>query len=141
VDESDTAFVVPYAVWKDDVAYNSWFNSVFQAREKYCELVDRLTEIYKDEPDKTLRRKKARQEARSVLPNATETKIFVTGNARSWRNFIEQRASVHAEREIRCLANKVLSILRGESPNLFGDYRRVDLDDGTFYVETNFRKV
>jgi len=30
------------------------------------------------------RRKWARQAARSILPNACETKIFVTGNSRAW---------------------------------------------------------
>ena len=43
----------------------------------------------------------ARQAARSVLPNATQTKIFVTANARALRHFIEMRASEHAETEIR----------------------------------------
>lgn len=141
VDESDTAFVVPYGVRKDEVAYKCWHEAVFKAREAYCELVERLTEVYRDEPDKTLCRKKARQEARSVLPSATETKIFVTGNVRAWRHFIEQRASRHADREIRHLANKVLEKLQAESRNLFADYVRVDLGDGTFEVETCFRKV
>ena len=50
-------------------------------------------EAFKDEPDKTQRRKLARQAARSVLPNATETKIFVTANARALRHFIEMRGS------------------------------------------------
>ena len=59
---------------------------------------------FKDEPDRTLRRKLARQAARSVLPNATETKIFVTANARALRHFIELRGSRHAEVEIRKLA-------------------------------------
>ena len=71
----------------------------------------------------------ARQAARTVLPNATETKIFVTANARAYRNFIEQRASRHAEPEIRKLANKVLAALQRESPNLFSDYERVPLPD------------
>ena len=45
-----------------------------------------------------LRRKMARQAARSVLPNATETKIFVTANARALRHFIELRCNEHADR-------------------------------------------
>ena len=35
-----------------------------------------------------------RQAARAVLPNATETKIFVTANVRAWRHFIEMRGAV-----------------------------------------------
>ena len=89
----------------------------------------------------TDRRKAARQAARSVLPNATETKITITGNARALRHFIEQRGSMFADPEIRKLANKVLDILQIESPNLFGDYQKIALPDGTFDIQTSFRKV
>ena len=51
-----------------------------------------------------LRRKQARQAARAVLPNATETRIVVTGNYRAWRHFVAMRASEHADVEIRELA-------------------------------------
>ena len=98
-------------------------------------------EKFKDEPDKTLRRKLARQAARSVLPNATETKIFVSANARALRHFIEMRASRHAEVEIRKLAVKVLEIMQAEAPNLFGDYRLEPLPDGTREAVTPHRKV
>jgi thymidylate synthase (FAD) len=104
-------------------------------------LVEKLTEYFKDEPDKTLRRKLARQAARSVLPNATETKIFVTGNARALRHFIELRGSRHAEVEIRKLAVQVLRIMQAEAPNLFGDYQLEELPDGTFEANTAHRKV
>ena len=55
-------------------------------------------------PTPCLRRKQARQAARAVLPNATETRIVVTGNYRAWRHFIAMRASEHADVEIRRLA-------------------------------------
>ena len=38
--------------------------------------------------DKIHRRKMAREAARSVLPNATETKIVVSGNVRAWRTML-----------------------------------------------------
>ena len=76
-----------------------------------------------------------------MLPNATETKITVTGNARALRHFIEQRGSVFAEPEIRKLANKILDILQREAPNLFGDYQKIPLPDGTFDIQTPFKKV
>lgn len=86
-------------------------------------------------------RKAARQAARSVLPNATETKIFVTANARALRHFLEQRGSASAEPEIRKLAGIVLDVLQKDSPNLFGDYTRTALPDGTFEINTPYRKV
>src|SRR5258708_39543750 len=102
---------------------------------------EKLQKKYLRELTKPARRKAARQAARSVLPNATETKIFVTANARALRHFLEQRGSRHAEPEIRQLANKLLDVLVQESPNLFGDYRREPLADCTFEVQTDFRKV
>lgn len=89
----------------------------------------------------TERRKSARQAARSVLPNATETKIFVTANARALRTFIEQRGSAAADPEIRKLANKVLDVMQVEAPNLFNDYTKQPLPDGTYAVDTPYRKV
>jgi thymidylate synthase (FAD) len=76
-----------------------------------------------------------------VLPNATETKIFVTANARALRHFIEMRASRHAEVEIRKLAVAVLRLMQKEAPNLFGDYQLEPLPDGTFEATTAYRKV
>ena len=77
----------------------------------------------------------------AVLPNATETKITVTANARALRHFLEQRGSVHAEPEIRKLANVMLDILQKDSPNLFGDYIKKPLPDGTFDIDTPYKKV
>jgi thymidylate synthase (FAD) len=86
-------------------------------------------------------RKAARGAARSVLPNATETKIFVSANARALRHMIEMRCSRHADAEIRVLFGRVLDIMQKEAPNLFSDYRRVELPDGTFEAVTEHRKV
>ena len=72
-----------------------------------------------DVDDRTHRRKLARQAARSVLPNATETMIFVTANARALRHFIELRGCEWAETEIRKVALELLRIMRDEAPNLF----------------------
>ncbi len=86
-------------------------------------------------------RKKVRQAARSVLPNETEAPIVVTGNARTWRHFIEMRASEHAEIEIRALAVRVFLCLHQLDPVLFGDYALETLKDGTYAVSTEYRKV
>ena len=92
--------------------------------------------------DRTTRRKAARQAARSVLPNATETKIFVTANARALRHFLEQRGSA-ARRAGDPQAGRTRSstCCRRRAPNLFGDYERVPLPDGTFELQTPFKKV
>ncbi len=91
--------------------------------------------------DRTARRKAARQAARSVLPNATETKIVVTMNARSIRHAIESRCSRHADAEIRVLFGKLWEIIVKECPNLFDDYWKVELPDGTFELLTHYKKI
>ncbi len=97
--------------------------------------------VFAAEPDPTQRRKLARQAARSVLPNATETMIFVTANARALRHFIELRGSEFAETEIRQVALEFLRIMQREAPNLFGDYHIERLPDGTEVARTDFEKV
>ncbi|HKI35645.1 MAG TPA: FAD-dependent thymidylate synthase [Gemmataceae bacterium] len=141
VDESVAEYVEPDDIAGDPELHRLWLDAVAHSHQAYVNLVERLQDRFKDEPDKTLRRKLARQAARSVLPNATETKIFVTANARALRHFIEQRGSRHAETEIRKLAVAVLKVMRAEAPNLFGDYRLVSLPDGTFEAVTEHRKV
>jgi thymidylate synthase (FAD) len=79
----------------------------------------------------TVRRKQARQAARSVLPNATETRIVVTGNYRAWRHFITVRATEPADVEIRELAVACLRQLQQIAPNVFGDFVITTLADGT----------
>src|SRR5262249_50597692 len=141
VDESVAEYVEPQCVGDDPELHALWLECIAQSHQAYVRMVEKLMEKFKDEPDRTLRRKLARQAARSVLPNATETKIFVTANARALRNFIELRASRHAEVEIRKLAVAVLRLMQQEAPSIFGDYQIVALPDGTFEATTPHRKV
>jgi len=141
VDESTADFVEPDCIADDPELHRVWLEAIETAHQSYCRLVDALMGRFADLPDKTLRRKLARQAARSVLPNATETKIFVTANARALRHFIELRCSEHAEVEIRKVAGEILRILQREAPTIFGDYERVDLPDGTAAAHTANLKV
>jgi thymidylate synthase ThyX len=141
VDESVAEYVEPEEIASDPQLHALWLDAVGHAHAAYIKLAEGLQEKFKDEPDKTLRRKMARQAARSVLPNATETKIFVTANARALRHFIEMRGSRHAEVEIRKLAVAVLRLMQAEAPNVFGDYRLEPLPDGTYEAVTDHRKV
>ena len=152
VDESVAEYVEPDIIAGDPELHALWLDAVRHAHAAYIALAEKLnakladpaaaaTAMLPPDADRTTRRKTARQAARSVLPNATETKISVTANARALRHFLEQRGSRHAEPEIRKLANVMLDILATESPNLFGDYVRTPLPDGTFELTTPFPKV
>jgi thymidylate synthase (FAD) len=141
VDESESPYVEPDVIAADPALHAVWVEAVNAARSAYERLVVGLEERYADEPDRTLRRKLARQAARSVLPNATETRIFVTGNARALRHFIEMRGSEAADVEIRRVALRMLDLMRGEAPALFSDYELVPLADGSQAVRTAHPKV
>ncbi len=87
---------------------------------------------------RTSQRKTARQAARSVLPNATETRIVVTGNFRAWRHFINLRASEHADAEICAAAIAVLRELQRVAPNVFGDFHIIALADGREVARSHY---
>lgn len=141
VDESQADFVEPDCIAEDAELHKIWSDAVEHSHMAYCALTEKLMNKYSDMEDKTLRRKMARQAARSVLPNATETKIFITANARALRHFIELRCNEHAEVEIRKVAAAMLKVLQQAAPNLFGDYQWDDLPDGTKAARTSHPKV
>ncbi len=141
VDESIANYIEPDIIAEDETLHDVWLRSVQVSHQAYLTLVEGLMEKLADMEDRTHRRKLARQAARSVLPNATETMIFVTANARALRHFIEMRGSEWAEVEIRKVALELLRIMQREAPNLFCDYDIVRLDDGTQVARTQFEKV
>ncbi len=63
--------------------------------------------------------KKAIEDARYVLPNACETKMILTMNARSLMNFFHHRCCERAQWEIRALACEMLSLVKNVAPTLF----------------------
>ncbi len=60
------------------------------------------------------------EDARFVLPNAAETKIIVTMNARELLHFFELRCCERAQWEIRAMAIEMLRIVKPEAPVIFG---------------------
>lgn len=59
------------------------------------------------------------EDARYVLPNATETKIVITMNTRAVYNFLELRCCIRAQWEIRNMAQQMLAVLKETAPLLF----------------------
>ena len=91
--------------------------------------------------DKVHRRKMAREAARGVLPNSTETKIVATANARAWRTMLELRTGEGAELEIRRLAVEILRTLQREAPSLFSDFEVYMADDRREAARAAYHKV
>jgi thymidylate synthase (FAD) len=141
VDESEASFVVPPAIVGEPELEAAWRAQVEAAQAVYVALVAQLMERYGWVDDKVHRRKMAREAARAVLPNATETKIVVTGNARAWRTMLELRSSEGAELEIRRAAVAVLQLLQREAPGFFSDFEIYEAADRRPAARIRYHKV
>ncbi len=141
VDESSASFVVPPAVIGDDSLETAWRDEVEGAQRAYVALVEQLMGRYAWVADKVHRRKMAREAARAVLPNSTETKIVVTANARAWRTMLELRSSEGAELEIRRAAVGILRLLQAEAPGFFSDFEIYQADDRREAARIAYHKV
>ena len=128
VAEAQFEYVTPPEIENDPEAKKLFI----EAMEKDQEYYDRLTEVLKrrhkadmiadgmDEKsaDRTAE-KKAIEDARFVLPNACDTKMILTMNARSLHNFFRHRCCNRAQWEIRELACEMVKLCREVAPNLF----------------------
>jgi thymidylate synthase (FAD) len=141
VDESHAAFVMPPAIIGDAGLEAEWERQVREAQAAYVQAVAALAERYAWVTDKVHRRKLAREAARSVLPNATEVKIVVSGNARAWRTMLELRTGEGAELEIRRMAIACLRVLQREAGALFSDFETYVADDRQEAARVAYRKV
>ena len=131
VPERDSHVVLPPGIEDDPELQQLFFAAADASRDAYAALLAKLEAKFADEPNAVLRRKQARQAARAVLPNATETRIVVSGNYRAWRHFIAMRASEHADVEIRRLAIACLRQLADLAPAVFADFEISTLADGS----------
>ena len=86
-----------------------------QMKKAYDQTMKTIWEEY----NKLLEMNIPAEDARYVLPNATCTNIIVTMNARSLLNFFELRCCLHAQWEIRELANKMLKEVKKAAPVIF----------------------
>ncbi len=144
VDESEARYVVPPLYQENEELRRRWQQTIDCIRKAYVELAEATTQyVQQKHPEMAPRdrQKWARQAARSILPNACETKIFVTGNSRAWRHFLELRGSPHADTEIRLLAVEIGRVLKQESPNIFRDVEVYDEADGMPAVRVQHSKV
>ncbi len=141
VDESHAAFVMPPAIQGDPHLEADWEREVADAQAAYVHAVEALLERYAWVSDKVHRRKLAREAARSVLPNATEVKIVVSGNARAWRTMLELRCGEGAELEIRRLAVACLRALEREASALFSDFEIYVAADKEEAARVGYHKV
>jgi thymidylate synthase (FAD) len=109
--EADS-FIVPPSIAASAEAQLVFLDAMEKARVAYDRLVDLgLAEGRSKES--------VQEDARFVLPNAAETKIVVTMNARELRHFFQVRCCRRAQWEINALAWQMRGAVRELSPNLF----------------------
>lgn len=89
----------------------------------YLTLVDEIKDEYEPEnPDeRTLKRKRQKEAARSLLPNCTTSSGVITYNARQLRHVIEMRSDEHADASIREFAAALYNASKDVIPAIFQD--------------------
>lgn len=124
----DFRYVIPPEIEAIPEAKAAFIDSMNEDAARYLDLVNKLEEAHTARlmaeglPEKQARAKASKQaneDARFVLPNACETKMVVTMNARSLLNFFRLRCCERAQWEIRLLADEMLRLVYPIAPHLF----------------------
>jgi thymidylate synthase (FAD) len=106
------SFVVPPSIAADPAAEAVFVAAMEQARLAYDKLVELGLAAGRG-------KESVQEDARFVLPNAAETKIVVTMNARELRHFFKVRCCRRAQWEINALAWQMRGMVKTLSPFLF----------------------
>jgi thymidylate synthase (FAD) len=122
-DESEAEFLAPVGLQNNPIAYAAWRSAVDAARNAYLTIQSQLRVERGDESDRKERLRAIRSAARSVLPNATGTKIVVTANGRSLRHFLSVRGATEGDLEMRQVCGLLYAMLRDEAPSLVVDFQ------------------
>jgi len=126
VSEKRFTYVTPPEIADEPEALSVYREIMDADNTAYEKLVTILTarhlKTYQDEgrtDAKTLARRRAQEDARFVLPNACDTQLVFTMNARSLMNFFRHRCCARAQWEIRAFADAVLTLVREAAPRIF----------------------
>ncbi|ADL11694.1 FAD-dependent thymidylate synthase [Acetohalobium arabaticum] len=107
-------YIIPDKIKDNEELTELFIENMKQQQKLYNKLTAGLMEDGYEE-------KEAIEAARYLLPNATETKIVVTMNARSLLHFFEVRCCNRAQREIREMANEMLNQVKDIAPIIFNN--------------------
>ena len=112
VSEEEFDYLIPPSIREDDELKTLFKRTMEDIQKTYSYLADHLVQ-------KGNSSESAREDARFVLPNATETKIMVTMNARELLHFFRQRLCNRAQWEIRAMALAMLKLAKPIAPTIF----------------------
>ena len=128
VREKQFSFVTPPEIEKDPETLAIYNQAMQNAIQSYDALADRLKERHTAElmaegmEEKAARRqaeKMAIEDARFVLPNAADTNMIMTMNARELLHFFRHRCCNRAQWEIRQVAEEMLRLVKEVAPHIF----------------------
>jgi thymidylate synthase (FAD) len=112
-------FVLPPEIEEIPEAKAEFLRAMEEDQKHYERLTELLKQKYAGTMDARSAEKKAIEDARFVLPNACETKMVMTINARSLINFFHHRCCNRAQWEIREVADQMLALASKVAPNIF----------------------
>ena len=113
-------YIIPPEIQDDEECLKIYNETIAREKWAYNTLSNKLKDKYINQGMKPVQaEKKAIEDARFVLPNASETKMIVTMNIRSLYNFFTLRCCNNAQWEIRNVADEMLKICKEVSPTLF----------------------
>ncbi|MFH6955254.1 FAD-dependent thymidylate synthase [Pseudoalteromonas sp. XMcav1-K] len=128
-DESEAHFVVPPSIKKNKELFIEWADDIYRSLSTYRKIVKT---VEKSELSDKESMRELRTAARSALPNATETKIVITANARALRHFFDVRGCLEGDWEMRQVACKLFDLVSCDAPSLFYDFKKIEMQDGSF---------
>ena len=124
----DFKYIIPPAIDKDPLSKKTFIKAMETSKKAYEDLACRLAIKYEKEfigqglsenKARSKAEKKAIEDARYVFPNACETKIVFTMNARNLLHFFSLRCCLRAQWEIREIAFEMVKICKDIYPVLF----------------------
>ncbi len=130
-DETAAKFVIPEEVKANPRIMEIWFQLIEELRQGYQTISNDLkggeTGPYASPSEA---RRSVRSAARSILPNATETKIVFSANGRALRHFLRMRGAIAGDLEMRRVSALIYSRLADEAPALLFDFEMRAHEDG-----------
>lgn len=128
VTEGQFQYIVPPAIENDEHARRIFVEAMENDQKAYDKISELLRNKYiKENIENGMSEKKAAshaekkaiEDARYVLPNACETKIMITMNARTLLHFFSVRCCNRAQWEIRAMADEMLKEVKNVAPTIF----------------------
>lgn len=112
-------YIIPPEIEKNEEAKKIYIQAMENSKEAYQKITELLIADKEGKASKSAVEKESIEDARYVFPNACETKIVFTMNARTLIHFFELRCCNRAQWEIRELATEMLRQCKQIAPTLF----------------------